>query len=143
MFAPRFRSAMTHGLVALGIFGWVASAEAQPKLDSERAELVRQLAEYRQRIQKLEDRLRQLEARRSAEPRAELHTDVSAKLREVDACTLPFSIDSSGLKHLRPECAVAKSIASCDSPFALDENGIKRVRVQCQVDATSKRDLEP
>jgi hypothetical protein len=85
---------------------------------------VRELNETKQRVRELEERLRQLDARRSQDGRANVNAVAE------DVCALPFFLDSSGFKHVRPECL--RATTSCEQPFTIDETGIKRVRPACR-----------
>ena len=113
-------------LSCLALSFGVSEVRADPSVDSERAEIIRKLAEYKQQLRALEERLARLEARRVQSSRA-----VRPKAAEVASCGLPFYLDPSGLKKLRPECADSSKEASCEIPFVIDRGGIKRVREVC------------
>ncbi len=110
---------------------WATPLLAQPRMDAERSELVRQLSEYKQRVRQLEERLQKLEEQRA-------RARVPARRAAVEGCALPFYLDSSGLKHLRPECVDDGAQVSCDMPFQIDGNGIKRFRAACHTEATAR-----
>ncbi|MGC4089285.1 MAG: hypothetical protein QM756_15640 [Polyangiaceae bacterium] len=120
------RAALLLSFAALSV---AASAPAQPRLDGERAELQRQLNESRERVKRLEERLRLLDARRAqtSKPSASLATN----------CGTPFYLDTDGVKHFRTECAAQANAptsapACSENPFTIDEQGIKRIRPACQ-----------
>ena len=50
-------------------------------------------------------------------------------------CELPFYLDSTGIKHLRSECAELAAPPSCDPPFRLNEQGVRRFLPACTTDA--------
>lgn len=105
--------------------GLAGPASAQSGADSERAEVVRQLNESRQRVRDLEEKLRQLELRRA-------QTAAPSLAAAANSCGIPFTLSVDGVKRLRPECVAAESGVSCEStPFSLDADGIKRVRAAC------------
>jgi len=104
----------------------VSAVRADPSVDAERAEILRKLVEYKQQLRALEDRLARLEARRAQSSRA-----TRPKVSEVASCGIPFYLDPSGLKKLRPECEDSAKEASCEIPFVIDRGGIKRVREVC------------
>lgn len=78
-------------------------------------------------MRELEEHIRQIEAqmaREEAQP--DEPQDDSA------ACTPPFFLDSSGLKHLRSECKPVTQEASCSVlPFVVGSDGLKRLRAAC------------
>jgi hypothetical protein len=114
-------------LLAFGVLGRADAAEVEPDLETERAELVRELDHVKQRVKLLEERLRQLDSRRAKGSRAAPLDDMNVSA----ACARPFFLDSSGIKHVRPDCAAAAAVVNCEAPFTLDSNGIKRLRPEC------------
>lgn len=107
------------------VVGLAAPAWADPDVDAQRAEIVRQLSEARKRVKQLEDKLSRFE-RRGA------RTGSSAIAESGDRCSNPFSIDRDGVKHVRAECASAEALVSCETnPFDIGLDGIKRLRPAC------------
>ena len=107
------------------------TASAEPRVATERRDLRSQLAEERQRLRETEQRIQRLEAQLKSEEQAVRLLDPP----EAKRCTLPFFLDTSGLKHLRAECMNAGDDSiSCASPFELREDGSKRFRMECSTD---------
>ncbi|MFZ5892272.1 MAG: hypothetical protein ACOY0T_14535 [Myxococcota bacterium] len=104
---------------------------AQPRVEDERAEVLRQLNESRLRVKKLEERLRLLDARRSQSAAVPPQEQIASN------CSIPFFLDQDGVKHFRPECLLADNRnkddrVSCElNPFTIDDEGIKRIRPAC------------
>lgn len=100
---------------------------AQPRLEEERAETLKQLNEARTRVKLLEARLRLLDSRREPPPR-----NVAPSRALTSNCENPFFLDADGVKHVRIECLVTDPRATCDAnPFTVDDEGIKRIRPAC------------
>ena len=109
-------------------------AAAQPLPETERVILERQLVELRQKARDLNEQIRRIEAQlgRDASSAAVVSPrGATAKQSGTGDCALPFYLDSTGLKRVRPECLATSSDALCDMPFLLDENGRRRVRPAC------------
>jgi hypothetical protein len=120
-------------LLVVGI-GVGEPALAEPGLATERGNLERQLVELKQRARELDEQIRRIEVELSRQ--ASMRAGVSdAALAAQPAgggdCSLPFYLDSSGIKHVRRECLETASEPSCDLPFTLNENGIRSVRPAC------------
>jgi hypothetical protein len=113
-------------LLPLAALCLAGPARAEPRLEDERAEIMRQLNESRERVKKLEERLRQVEARRT-------QSAAVTVARLESTCSMPLFLDAEGVKHFRPEClAAAAARVPCDvNPFTIDGHGIKRIRPAC------------
>lgn len=120
--------------VACAVLGLVVPVAAKPRQDEERSELMRQLNEFKQRVRALEERIRQLDSRKPAGGESSV-----AEAKASDGCGIPFFMDVSGVKRVRPECMGAavpvSHQVSCAAPFEIGENGIKRVRDACSTEA--------
>lgn len=112
--------------------GRARTASAEPRLGGDRHDLVRQLAEEKQRLRAIEAHIRQIEAELARESR-ESHV---IEQSDLATCALPFFLDRSGVKHLRSECMDDRNggAVSCASPFLLKEDGLLRVRAECNPD---------
>ena len=129
MFSLRFLTSPKY-LVTAVVLCLAAPIAAQPRLEQERADTVRQLNEARERVKQLEARLRLLDARRVHEQQAA--TQVIAAPGSANNCSNPFFLDTDGVKHFRAECLVADTRSACDTnPFTIDDDGIKRIRPAC------------
>ncbi|HET9957213.1 MAG TPA: hypothetical protein VFQ61_22100 [Polyangiaceae bacterium] len=124
-FGPRqiFQRAAALIALSVAITGASRIAAADPDEDAERARIARELEDTRQRVRMLEERLRRLDSRRRDGAQS-YESGVAAR------CSLPFFLDSSGVKRLRPECA-AEAPSRCDYPFSVGYDGIKRFRSSC------------
>jgi hypothetical protein len=121
--------------VAFGVaLGVASNAAAEPRLGADRAELRRQLVELQRRERALEDKIRRIDAElaREASTRAVASRTVGrAKPAAAVDCVLPYYLDLTGIKHLRPECLEASGQPSCDPPYAVDEQGVRHFRTGC------------
>ncbi|HET9930135.1 MAG TPA: hypothetical protein VFQ35_05600 [Polyangiaceae bacterium] len=112
-------------LVTAVVLCLAAPLAAQPRLELERAETVKQLNEAKERVKLLEARLRLLDARR-------VHEQAAAVQPISNNCSNPFFLDTDGVKHFRVECLVTDTRAACEAnPFTVDDDGIKRIRPTC------------
>ncbi len=111
-----------------------ATANADPSLDAEQRELVRELEALKERARALEERIQRLKVRRAAQARASTPAEGDAGF---DRCAVPFYLDASGVKHLRPDCQQVWSRRTCAQPFAFTADGIKQVRTECTVPTAS------
>ena len=129
-------------LLALVVFGsalgLARSAGAEPRLGVDRSELRRQLADLQRRARELDEKIRRVEAVLARDapvhavaPRAAAPAVTSSAVN----CELPFYLDSTGIKHLRSECAELAAPPSCDPPFRLNEQGVRRFLPACTTDA--------
>jgi hypothetical protein len=111
-------------LFSVVLLSLAAPLAAQPRVEVERAEIVRQLNESRERVRKLEERLRVLDAQRSQPP--------AVAQRAATNCDIPFVLDQEGVKHFKLECLVSAPRSSCEAnPFTVGDDGIKRIRPGC------------
>lgn len=122
------RSVSPKYLVSVVVLCLAGPLAAQPRLEDERADIMRQLNESREKVRKLEERLRLLDARR-AQPPAALAQHVATTAVN---CEIPFFLDQEGVKHFKLECLVSDPRSSCEAnPFTIDDDGIKRIRPAC------------
>jgi hypothetical protein len=139
MIFSRSLPALSLAVVVLMSSSFAGAADSPRRLDPY-GEAVRQLNEARQRVRILEERVRQLEARRG-------HGSGTSEVAKAPAkeCGTAFTLDEQGIKHLRAGCESNVSSASsadapnareaaCSMPFAIDETGIKRLRPECSGD---------
>lgn len=132
MFARCVR--LTVAALAFGAFG-AGTAAAEPRRHRDAA-LERQIREAKQQMRELEHKIRVLEAQLvRQEPPPQPAAEVA---RPFDACALPFFLDSSGLKRIRPECLRAAAARPCDPPFVLGLGGIKMLRPGCERDVADR-----
>jgi hypothetical protein len=129
---------LTALVVVGGALGFAGSAGAEPRLGSDRADLRRQLVDLQRREHELDDKIRRIEAELErdapARPRSLAPTRPSAA---ASCALLPFYLDTTGIKHLRPECAELAAEPSCDPPYNLDEQGVRRFRPGCMSDVAA------
>lgn len=129
MFSLRVLTSPKYLVTAL-VLCVAAPIAAQPLLEQERADTVRQLNEARERVKQLEARLRVIDARRAHEQRA--HATDGIAMQGTANCANPFFLDTDGVKHFRVECLVADTRSACETnPFTIDDDGIKRIRPAC------------
>jgi hypothetical protein len=133
---PRGRWA---ALVAFGVaLGLAGNAAAEPRLGGDRAELRRQLVELKRRARELEDKIRRIDAElaREAATRVVPRSAGRAKSSVAMDCVLPYYLDLTGIRHLRPECLEAAGQSSCDPPYVVDEQGLRHFRLSCESGAS-------
>lgn len=130
---------MTRTLVVfLAALGLAGNAAAEPRLGSDRSELRRQLTDLQRKAQELEAKIRRVQAElaRDAPSRAVPPRSLApARPAAVTDCMLPYYLDNSGIKHVRPECFEPADQPSCDPPYVLDEQGVRRFRPACEFGA--------
>lgn len=49
----------------------------------------------------------------------------------IPDCSIPYVIDSRGIKQFRQECLDQEARKACEMPYALDDSGVKRFRPEC------------
>src|SRR4051812_16699437 len=122
-------------VVAFGVaLGLASNAAAEPRLGADRADLRRQLVELQRRARELEDKIRRIDAElaREAATRSVARRSVGrARSSAAVDCMLPYYLDLTGIKHLRPECLEAAGQLSCDPPYTVDEQGLRHFRTGC------------
>ncbi len=126
-------------LVILGAsLGLAGSAAAEPRLGADRGDLSRQLTDLKRRARELDDKIHRIEAElaRDAAARPVAPRSLAAARPSAPDCRLPYYLDTSGIRHLRPECLEPDGQPSCDPPYSLDEQGLRRFRPACASDAT-------
>ncbi len=125
-------------MLALVVFGAAlgsaATADAEPRVGTDRADLRRQLTDLKRHARELDEKIRRLEAElaRTASAGTGASRALTPAIPSAAAdCKLPVYIDSAGIRHVRLECIEAASL-SCDPPYALDEQGVRRFRPACE-----------
>jgi hypothetical protein len=121
-------------IFSLSLF--IAPASSQSGRDVEAGnhdqKLLSRIALLEKRLSEVEDRLQTVEqnekASRSA---ATAKRTPQESRRQADTCSTPSYLDSSGVRHVRAECAQVTAAASCEPPFVLDTEGIKRIKTDC------------
>ena len=127
--------------MALAVFGaalgLAGNAGAEPRGGVDRSDLRRQLADLQRRARELDEKIRRVEAQleRDAPARVAPRSLAPARPSAAAECVMPFYLDTTGIKHLRPECAELAAQPSCDPPFRLNEQGVRRFLPDCTSDA--------
>jgi hypothetical protein len=137
---PQTQRLMTSLVFFGAVLGFASRAAAEPRLGADRGDLHRQLVDLQRREREIDEKIRRIEAelaRDAAARTAASRTLASAGPSVPPACILPFYLDSSGIKHLRPECVELAGRPSCDPPYNLDEHGVRRFRPACATGAAA------
>ncbi|MGC4064681.1 MAG: hypothetical protein QM784_08570 [Polyangiaceae bacterium] len=129
---------------ALGLLAAVASlslfispASSQSGRDVEAGnhdqKLLSRIALLEKRLSDVEERLQTVEQneRTSRSTASAKRATPQEPRRQVDNCSSPSYLDSSGVRHVRAECIQSTAAASCEPPFVLDTEGIKRIKTDC------------
>jgi hypothetical protein len=140
MRSPRYRKLITVAVVAGATLGFAGKVVAEPRFGADRAELRRQLLDLQRRQRELDEKIRQLEAEiendRLAQPpvpssMAPSTSSTPGSALAAQRCVLPFYLDGSGIRRLRPECVEIADRFSCDQPYVLDKRGVRQLRQAC------------
>jgi hypothetical protein len=128
---------LTTAVVLAAALALGGRAAAEPRLGGGSGDLDRQLVELKRQARELEEKIRRIEAELAREARARARAISVAEPQRGADCTLPFYLDSAGIKHLRAECLESTGHLSCDLPYTLDERGVRRVRPACESGAAA------
>jgi hypothetical protein len=123
-------------VVFFGALGSAATAAAEPRPGTDRSELRRQLADLQRRARELDEKIRRVENQLAREAPARTGAAPAAAALATN-CLLPFYLDSTGIKHLRPECAELTAKAPCDPPYRLNEQGVRHFLPACTTAAAA------
>jgi hypothetical protein len=129
---------LTALVVVGGALGFAGKAGAEPRLGADRGDLRRQLVDLQRREHELDEKIRRIEAELARDTPARPRSLAPSRPSAAANCALlPFYLDSTGIKHLRAECAELAAEPSCDPPYNLDEQGVRRFRPGCMSDAAA------